>query len=139
MAAGMTAPLGVALATSLFRNRFTAEEREAGKATAVLGLAFITEGAIPFAAKDPFRVIPSLMLGSATAGALSMVLGCQLRVPHGGFFVLPIPNAVLHLGAYLGAIAAGTVLSALALGVLKRRCPPSVLVTGPGDASNRPA
>jgi PTS system fructose-specific IIC component len=123
MAAGMTAPLAVALATVLFRNRFTAEEREAGKATAVLGLAFITEGAIPFAAKDPFRVIPSLMLGSAVAGALSMVLGCQLRVPHGGFFVLPIPNAVLHLGAYLAAIAAGTLLSAVVLGALKKPLP----------------
>jgi len=120
MAAGMTAPLAVALATVLFRNRFSADEREAGKATAVLGIAFITEGAIPFAARDPFRVIPSLMLGSAAAGALSMVFGCQLRVPHGGLFVLPIPNAVQHLAAYLGAIAAGTVISAMALGALKR-------------------
>ena len=126
MAAGMTAPLAVALATVLFKNRFTVDEREAGKATAVLGIAFITEGAIPFAAKDPFRVIPSLMLGSAVAGAISMVAGCQLRVPHGGMFVLPIPNAVLHLGAYLAAIAAGTVLSALALGALKRPLAPDV-------------
>ena len=86
-------------------------------------MAFITEGAIPFAAKDPFRVIPSLMLGSAVAGALSMVSGCELRVPHGGLFVLPIPNAVLHLGAYIGAIAAGTVISALAIGALKRPLP----------------
>ena len=101
-----------------------------GKATAVLGLAFITEGAIPFAAKDPFRVIPSLMLGSAVAGALSMVLGCQLRVPHGGFFVLPIPNAVLHLGAYLAAIAAGTLLSAVVLGALKRPLHPDLDETG---------
>jgi len=123
MAAGMTAPLAVALATVLFRNRFSVDEREAGKATAVLGMAFITEGAIPFAAKDPFRVIPSLMLGSAVAGALSMVSGCELRVPHGGLFVLPIPNAVLHLGAYIGAIAAGTVISALAIGALKRPLP----------------
>jgi PTS system fructose-specific IIC component len=120
MAAGMTAPLAVALATVMFKNRFTTEEREAGKATAVLGMAFITEGAIPYAAKDPFRVIPSLMLGSAIAGAISMVLGCQLRVPHGGLFVLPIPNAVLHLGSYVAALVVGTVVSALCLGALKR-------------------
>lgn len=120
MAAGMTPPLALALATVLFKNRFTQEEREAGKATAVLGIAFITEGAIPFAAKDPLRVIPALMLGSAVAGALSMVMGCELRVPHGGAFVLPIPNAVTNLGAYLMAIVAGTVVSAVALGGLKR-------------------
>ena len=120
MAAGMTPPLALALATVLFKNRFSADEREAGKATAVLGIAFITEGAIPFAAKDPLRVIPALMLGSAVAGALSMVLGCELRVPHGGVFVLPIPNAVTNLGAYLMAIVAGTLVSAVALGGLKR-------------------
>lgn len=120
MAAGMTPPLALALATVLFKNRFSVDEREAGKATALLGISFITEGAIPFAAKDPLRVIPALMLGSAVAGALSMVLGCELRVPHGGVFVLPIPNAVTNLGAYLMAIAAGTVVSALALAGLKR-------------------
>lgn len=120
MAAGMTPPLALALATVLFKNRFSEDEREAGKATAVLGIAFITEGAIPFAAKDPLRVIPALMLGSAVAGALSMVFGCELRVPHGGAFVLPIPNAVTNLGVYLLAIAAGTVTSAIALGTLKR-------------------
>ena len=120
MAAGMTPPLALALATVLFKNRFSVDEREAGKATAVLGIAFITEGAIPFAAKDPLRVIPALMLGSAVAGAISMVFGCELRVPHGGVFVLPIPNAVTHLGAYLSAIVAGTVISAIALGSLKR-------------------
>jgi PTS system fructose-specific IIC component len=120
MAAGMTPPLAIALATVLFKNRFTLDEREAGKATAVLGIAFITEGAIPFAAKDPLRVIPSLMIGSATAGALSMIFGCTLRVPHGGVFVLPIPNAVGNLGGYLIAILVGTVISAIALGVLKR-------------------
>jgi len=120
MAAGMTPPLAIALATVLFKNRFTLDEREAGKATAVLGIAFITEGAIPFAAKDPLRVIPSLMIGSATAGALSMIFGCTLRVPHGGVFVLPIPNAVGNLGGYLVAILVGTVISAIALGVLKR-------------------
>lgn len=120
MAAGMTPPLALALATVVFKNRFTADEREAGKATAVLGISFITEGAIPFAAKDPLRVIPALMIGSAVAGALSMVMGSELRVPHGGVFVLPIPNAVTNLGAYLVAIVVGTVVSTLALAALKK-------------------
>ena len=101
MAAGMTPPLGICIATLLGGNRFTQAEREAGKAAGVLGLSFITEGAIPFAAKDPLRVIPSMVAGSAVAGAISMYFGCELRVPHGGIFVLAIPNAVSHLGWYL--------------------------------------
>lgn len=120
MAAGMTPPLGLALATVLLKNRFSLDEREAGGATAVLGMSFITEGAIPYAAKDPLRVIPALMLGSAVAGAIAMVFGCELRVPHGGAFVLPIPNAVSHLGAYLVAIGAGTLVTTGALFFLKR-------------------
>jgi PTS system fructose-specific IIC component len=120
MAAGMTPPLGLALATLLFKNRFTPDEREAGKAAWVLGASFISEGAIPFAAKDPFRVIPSIMVGSAVAGALSMVFGCELRVPHGGIFVLPIPNAVTNLGLYIVAILVGTVVTAGMLFILKR-------------------
>ena len=120
MVAGMTAPLGVALATKIFADRFTHEEREAGNAAGVLGLAFVTEGAIPFAARDPLRVIPSLVLGSAVAGAISMAVGAELKVPHGGVFVLPIPNAVTHLGGYLVALLAGTVLTAVALRVLKK-------------------
>jgi len=120
MAAGMTPPLAIALATRLFANRFTADEREAGAAAAVLGLAFISEGAIPFAARDPFRVIPALMAGSAITGAISMVAGVELRVPHGGIFVLPIPGAVTHLVAYVMALAAGVVVSAVLVGSLKR-------------------
>jgi PTS system fructose-specific IIC component len=120
MAAGMTPPLGLALAAFLFKNRFTAEEQEAAGAAAVLGISFITEGAIPFAARDPFRVIPSLMVGSAVASALSMSLGCQLLVPHGGIFVLPIPNAVVNLGGYILAILAGTVVTSGMLFILKR-------------------
>lgn len=120
MAAGMTPPLGLALATVLLRNRFSLDEREAGGATAVLGISFITEGAIPYAAKDPLRVIPALMIGSAATGAISMVAGCELRVPHGGVFVLPIPNAVTNLGAYLIAIVTGTVVTTVALFFLKR-------------------
>lgn len=120
MAAGMTPPLGIALATVLFRNRFSAEERDGAGATAVLGLAFITEGAIPFAARDPLRMIPAFVAGSALAGAISMAMGVELRVPHGGVFVLPIPGAVTHLGAYALAIAAGTLTTALLAGLLRR-------------------
>lgn len=120
MAAGMTPPLGIALATKLFPGRFTGDEREAGNAAAVLGLAFISEGAIPFAARDPFRVIPSLMVGSGLAGAISMAVGAQLKVPHGGIFVLPIPNAVVSLGGYLVALIAGTVVTAIMLRILKK-------------------
>ena len=121
MAAGMTPPLGLALATKLFADRFTADEREAGNAAAVLGISFITEGAIPFAARDPLRVIPSLMVGSALTGAISMGLGVELKVPHGGIFVLPIPNAVTHLGGYVVAIIAGTLLTTIALRIAKKR------------------
>ena len=120
MAGGMTPPLALALACRLFRNRFTREELEAGNAAAVLGLAFVTEGAIPFAARDPLRVIPALAVGSALAGALSMLVGAELKVPHGGVFVLTIPEAATHVGGYLAAIAAGTVVSTLLLGLLKR-------------------
>ena len=123
MAAGMTPPLGVALASYLFKNRFSEEERKAGSAAAVLGIAFVTEGAIPFAARDPIRVIPALMTGSAVAGALSMVFGAQLHVPHGGVFVLPIPNAVDNLLPYIAAIAIGTVVTAAMLFVLKKPIP----------------
>ncbi|WP_207666872.1 PTS fructose transporter subunit IIC [Desulfofundulus salinus] len=119
MAAGMTPPLGLALATLLAPGKFTRDEKEAGKAAAVLGISFITEGAIPFAAADPFRVIPSIMIGSAVAGALSMAFGATLRAPHGGIFVLAIPNAVGHLGLYVLAIAIGTVVTALLVSILK--------------------
>ncbi|CAB3639960.1 PTS system fructose-specific EIIB'BC component [Paraburkholderia phenoliruptrix] len=120
MAAGMTPPLGIALATWIFRNRFVTDEREAGNAAAVLGMAFITEGAIPFAARDPMRIIPACVIGSAITGAMSMASAVELKVPHGGIFVLPIPNAVTHLGLYVLAIAVGTVVTALAVGLLKR-------------------
>ena len=123
MAAGMTPPLGLALATVLFKNRFTNDEREAGKAAWVLGLSFITEGAIPFAAEDPFRVIPSLMVGSAITGALSMVMGLQLHVPHGGIFVLFIPGVTNNLVLYLLTVVIGTVVTAGMLYLLKRPVP----------------
>ena len=121
MLAGMTPPLGIALATRLFPGRFTAQEREAGTAAAVLGAAFITEGAIPFAAADPLRVIPALVAGSAAAGAVSMTFGVALRVPHGGLFVLPIPNAITPVLGAVAALVAGTLITALLVGVLKKR------------------
>ncbi|WP_166246517.1 fructose-specific PTS transporter subunit EIIC [Paenibacillus turpanensis] len=120
MAAGMTPPLGLWLATLIAKRKFTKEERDAGKAASVLGISFITEGAIPFAASDPFRVIPSIVAGSAVTGALSMLFGATLRAPHGGIFVLPIPNAVSNVGMYAVAIIAGTVVTALLLAILKR-------------------
>lgn len=120
MAAGMVPPLGIALACWWFRSRFSDEEREASKAAAVLGLSFITEGAIPFVARDPLRVIPACVIGAAVAGGLSMMWGVALQAPHGGVFVLAIPNAVNHLLLYAAAIAAGTVATAVALGVLKK-------------------
>ncbi|MDP9898259.1 fructose-specific PTS transporter subunit EIIC [Variovorax ginsengisoli] len=123
MAAGMTPPLGIALACWLFKSRFTAEEREASKAAAVLGLAFITEGAIPFVARDPLRVIPACVIGSAVAGGLSMAWNIGLQAPHGGVFVLAIPNAVNHVVLYAAAIVAGSVVTSVALGLFKKRLP----------------
>ena len=120
MAAGMTPPLGLSIATFIAKNRFTKEEHEAGKAAFVLGLSFITEGAIPYAAKDPLRVIPSIMVGSALTGALSMYFGCGLRAPHGGAFVLAIPNAVSNLPMYILSILIGTAVTTALLVILKR-------------------
>ncbi|MBV8330307.1 MAG: PTS transporter subunit EIIC [Verrucomicrobia bacterium] len=118
--AGMTPPLGLALASFLFKNRFDREEREAAGAALVLGLSFITEGAIPFAAKDPLRVIPSIMLGSAVAGAGSMVTGVQFLVPHGGIFAAIIPGAVTNLPGYFVALVVGTLVTTGALFIVKR-------------------
>lgn len=120
MAAGMTPPLGIWLATMIARKKFTSEEREAAKAAGVLGISFITEGAIPFAASDPVRVLPSLIIGSAVTGALSMAFGATLRAPHGGIFVLPIPNAVGNLGMYIVSILVGTIVTAVMLSILKK-------------------
>ncbi|MCZ2497173.1 PTS fructose transporter subunit EIIBC [Xylophilus sp. Kf1] len=126
MAAGMVPPLGIALACWVFRSRFTNEEREASKAVSVLGLAFITEGAIPFVARDPLRVIPASMAGAAVTGGLSMMWNIGLQAPHGGIFVLAIPNAVNHVVLYAAAIVAGTLVTCLALGLLKKRLPAAV-------------
>jgi len=121
MAAGMVPPLAIALSTVLAKNKYTLEEREAGKANWALGASFITEGAIPFAAADPLRVIPSMMVGSAVAGALSMLFGATLAVPHGGIFVLPIPNAVGNLPMYILAIVVGSAVGGLMLTALKKK------------------
>ncbi|WP_322529614.1 PTS fructose-like transporter subunit IIB [Salinicola sp. LHM] len=120
MAAGMVPAIGMGLATFLRRSRFAQAEREAGKASFVLGLCFISEGAIPFAAKDPLRVIPVSMVGGAVTGALSMWFGVKLMAPHGGLFVLLIPNAVNLALLYLLAIAAGSVITGVGYALLKR-------------------
>ncbi|MSE15455.1 PTS fructose transporter subunit IIBC, partial [Pantoea agglomerans] len=109
-----------ALATTLFRRKFTEQERETGKVTYILGLSFITEGAIPYAVADPLRVIPAIVAGSGLAGALSMMLGCASRAPHGGIFVIFIPNVISNVMGYLFAIAAGSLLTALILLFLKK-------------------
>lgn len=111
MAAGMVPAMGMGLATFLARSKFTPSEQEAGKASFVLGLCFISEGAIPFAARDPMRVIPACMAGGALTGALSMLVGAKLMAPHGGIFVLAIPNAISHPLLYLVAILAGTLVT----------------------------
>ncbi|WP_407333046.1 PTS fructose transporter subunit IIBC [Enterovibrio sp. 27052020O] len=120
MAAGMVPAMGMGLATWLARSKFTSQEREAGKASFVLGMCFISEGAIPFAARDPMRVIPACMAGGALTGALSMLVGAKLMAPHGGIFVLFIPNAITPVLLYLGAIAAGTAVTGVLYAALKR-------------------
>lgn len=120
MAAGMTPPLGLALATILFKNKFTKEERTSGQSCWILGASYITEGAIPFAVADPIRVIPSLMLGSATAAGISMATGVTSMAPHGGIWVMIIPNVMNNLPMYLLAILAGTLVTAIAVGLLKK-------------------
>ena len=118
MIGGMTPPCAIALATLLFKDKFTKEEREAGPTNFIMGLAFITEGAIPFAASDPLHVLPSCIIGSAVAGAISMAFNCTLMAPHGGIFVFPVVgNAVM----YLAALVVGTVVSAVLLGILKKK------------------
>ncbi|HJD47738.1 MAG TPA: fructose-specific PTS transporter subunit EIIC [Candidatus Mediterraneibacter norfolkensis] len=118
MIGGMVPPCAIALATLIFKNKFTKQERESGPVNFIMGLAFITEGAIPFAASDPLHVLPSCIVGSALAGALSMAFGCTLMAPHGGIFVFPVVSNPLM---YLVALVAGTAVGALLLGVLKKK------------------
>ena len=118
MAAGMVPPLAIAIATTFFSNKFSQEDKDAGKVNYIMGLSFITEGAIPFAAKDPLRVIPSVMVGSAVTGALSMMFTIGLRAPHGGIFVFPLVEGGWLL--YLVAVVVGSIISAILLGILKK-------------------
>lgn len=118
MIGGMVPPCAIALATILFKNKFTKEERDNGPMNFIMGLAFITEGAIPYAAADPIHVLPSCMIGSGVAGALSMLFNCTLMAPHGGIFVVPVVgNALL----YLVALVVGTIVSAVLLGTFKKK------------------
>lgn len=127
MAAGMVPPLGMALATSLFKNRFTKQERDAGKTAYALGACFITEGVIPLAAADPARVIPSTMVGAAVTGALTMLFDIALRAPHGGIFVIGlVDGGVGKILLYILAIVVGSVVTAILAGVLKKDLTKSV-------------
>ncbi|EHD21987.1 MULTISPECIES: PTS fructose transporter subunit IIBC [Brenneria] len=120
MAGGMVPPLAMGLATLLAGKKFNATEREGGKAALVLGLCFISEGAIPYAARDPMRVLPCCIIGGALTGALSMAVGAKLMAPHGGLFVLLIPGAIAPVLGYLFAIIAGTVVAGVLYAFLKR-------------------
>ncbi|WP_408071615.1 fructose-specific PTS transporter subunit EIIC [Butyrivibrio sp. JL13D10] len=117
MVGGMTPPIAIAIATLIFKNKFTENERKSGPVNFIMGLCFITEGAIPFAAADPLHVIPSLMVGSAVAGAMSMAFKCTLMAPHGGIFVFPV---VGNVAMYLVALLVGSLVSAVLLGILKK-------------------
>ena len=118
MIGGMTPPCAIALATILFKDKFTKEERESGPTNFIMGLAFISEGAIPYAAADPLHVLPSCIAGSAVAGGISMFFGCTLMAPHGGIFVFPVVGNALM---YLVALVVGTAVSAVLLGLLKKK------------------
>lgn len=117
MIGGMVPPCAIALATILFKNKFTESERKSGPTNFIMGLSFITEGAIPFAASDPIHVLPSCIAGSALAGGMSMAFNCTLMAPHGGIFVFPVVGNALM---YLVALTAGTIAGAVLLGVLKK-------------------
>ncbi|WP_029452633.1 PTS fructose transporter subunit IIABC [Clostridium algidicarnis] len=118
MIGGMVPPLSIALCTTFFKNRFTKKERQSGLVNYIMGLSFITEGAIPFAAADPLRVIPACVIGSATAGALSMAFGCTLRAPHGGIFVLPVISNPL---GYFISLVVGSVIGMIVMAMLKKK------------------
>lgn len=118
MIGGMVPPIAIALATTFFRSRFTEDERKSGAVNYIMGLCFITEGAIPFAAGDPLRVLPACIVGSGVAGALSMLFGCALPAPHGGIFVFPVMTNVL---GYIIALAVGSLVGMILLGLLKKK------------------
>ena len=117
MVGGMVPPIAIALATTFFKKKFTENERKSGIVNYIMGLCFITEGAIPFAVSDPIRVIPSCAIGAGVAGALSMLFGCTLPAPHGGLFVFPVVGNAL---GYIVALAVGSIVGMLLLGILKK-------------------
>lgn len=117
MAGGMVPPLAIALATVFFKHKFTKRERQQGLTNFIMGASFITEGAIPFAAADPVRVLPSCIVGSALAGGLSMLFDCTIRAPHGGLWVLGV---ISKPAFYVAAVAAGSILSMFLLGLIKK-------------------
>ena len=118
MIGGMVPPIAIALATTFFKNRFTKSEQQTSITNYIMGLSFITEGAIPFAASDPLHVLPSCIIGSAIAGGMSILFVCSVTAPHGGIFVFPVVgNAVM----YLVSLVVGTVISAVLLGLLKKK------------------
>lgn len=117
MVGGMVPPIAIALSTTFCKKKWTEEDRKSGIVNYIMGLCFISEGAIPFAAKDPLRVIPSCVIGSAVSGALSMIFNCTLQAPHGGIFVFPV---VGHPLLYVLALAAGSVVGAVILSLLKK-------------------
>ena len=124
MVGGMVPPIAIALATNFFKKKFTPDERKSGIVNYIMGLCFITEGAIPFAASDPLRVIPSCAVGSAVAGALSMLFQCTLPAPHGGIFVFPVIGNVF---GYVVALVAGSIIGMLLLALLRKNRTPEQL------------
>lgn len=117
MIGGMVPPCAIALATLLFKKKFTEEERKSGPTNFIMGLSFISEGAIPFAASDPLHVLPALIVGSGVAGAISMAFNCTLMAPHGGIFVFPVVGNTMM---YVVSLVVGTIIGAVLLGILKK-------------------
>ena len=128
MCGGMIPPIGLGLATTFFRNKFTEQDRETGKIAYVLGSCFITEGVIPFAAADPIRVIPANIIGAAVGGALSMAFGIELTAPHGGIFVIPI--AINRPFLYIACVLAGSAVTMLIVGLTKKSIVPNKKTSG---------
>ncbi|WP_310604616.1 fructose-specific PTS transporter subunit EIIC, partial [Anaerosporobacter sp.] len=117
MIGGMIPPLVIALSTTFFKSKWTEKDRKSGVVNYIMGLCFISEGAIPYAAADPLHVIPSCIIGSAVAGGISMAMGCTLRAPHGGIFVFPVVGNVF---GYVIALVAGSVIGMLILSLWKK-------------------
>jgi len=122
MIGGMVPPIAISLSMLLFKKKFTPKERQSTITNFIMGLSFITEGAIPFAASDPLHIIPPCAIGSAAAGALSMLFGCTVPAPHGGIFVFGV---VTNWPMYFASLAAGAVIAAVIMGIIRKKCPQS--------------